>query len=306
MNLKRSASENDWAKVLEATEEAMTMPCAATWLDLQRFAVTALEQVGISDAARVVRRSLRTLLEVLPDLLDLTLPDDTPAANAETRTWIAAYVLPPKAAPKQESTGDLTSSSDESSSYETSSFDTSSLEETPQEDLSSALNFDETSTSTDTESAETQPEQVEAGPFNVEDNPPILDSEQIAPTESAPATELDAALAVVRDGRTAEGLAQITGMLATERSGRGRFKRRTQLAHLLMAAGRQKVALPLLHQLAEEIESRRLEEWEQSEALAYPLELLWRCLNSDDEAKKRQLYDRLCRLDPVRAVNCTG
>jgi type VI secretion system protein ImpA len=113
------------------------------------------------------------------------------------------------------------------------------------------------------------------------------------------------ALQAVRDGRTAEGLGMITGILATERSGRARFRRRTQLAHLLMAAGKGKVAQPMLDQLAAEIEERRLEEWEQSEVIAYPLELLMHCLTSADDERRAQLYTRICKLDPVRAVNCS-
>jgi type VI secretion system protein ImpA len=97
----------------------------------------------------------------------------------------------------------------------------------------------------------------------------------------------------------------ITGILATERSGRARFRRRTQLAHLLMAAGKGKVAQPMLDQLAAEIEERRLEEWEQSEVIAYPLELLMHCLTSADDERRAQLYTRICKLDPVRAVNCS-
>jgi type VI secretion system protein ImpA len=113
------------------------------------------------------------------------------------------------------------------------------------------------------------------------------------------------ALQAVRDGRIGEGLGTITAILATERSGRARFRRRTQLAHLLMAAGKGKVAQPLLDQLAAEIEDRRLEEWEQSEVIAYPLELLMHCLTSADDERRTQLYTRICKLDPVRAVNCS-
>ena len=107
----------------------------------------------------------------------------------------------------------------------------------------------------------------------------------------------------MRDGRTAEGLGIITALLAQERSGRARFRRRTQLAHLLMAAGKGKVAQPLLDELFDEIEQRRLEEWEPHEAIAYPLELLWHCLTSADDERRAQLYTRICKLDPVRAVN---
>jgi type VI secretion system protein ImpA len=72
-----------------------------------------------------------------------------------------------------------------------------------------------------------------------------------------------------------------------------------------MAAKKSKVAQPMLDQLAAEIEDRRLEEWEPSEALAYPLELLLHCLSPADDERRTQLYSRICRLDPVRGVNCT-
>jgi type VI secretion system protein ImpA len=299
LSLKRSSNDQEWGQVIETAEAAMALPYGATWLDLQRYVVTALEQ-DRPGTARVVRRALRNLLEGLPDLLDLTLPDDTPSANAETKVWINSYVLPPKKV--------VTPASEEKPAEETP------LEETPLEDASSGFSFDETSFSSDTDTpvesvpdAEPEPEpEAEAAPFVAEEDPPILNAEEIAPTDGSPPDELDEALAIVREGRTAEGLSLITKILATERCGRGRFKRRTQLAHLLMVAGQQKVAQPLLDQLAAEIESRNLDEWEETEALAYPLELLWRCLNSGDEQRKTELYARLCRLDPVRAVNCAG
>ena len=137
----------------------------------------------------------------------------------------------------------------------------------------------------------------------MEENPPILEAEEPPPTDTS--DEFGQALAAVRDGRTAEGIGVITAILATERCGRQRFRRRTQLAHLLMAAGKGKVAQPMLDELASEIEARRLEEWETGEAIAYPLELLMHCLTSADEERRTQLYSRICRLDPVRAVNCS-
>ncbi len=93
--------------------------------------------------------------------------------------------------------------------------------------------------------------------------------------------------------------------MATERSGRARFRRRTQLAHLLLAAGKGAVARPILDQIATEIEDRRLEDWEESEALAYPLDLLLQCLSRADEERKAALYARICKLDPVRALRCS-
>ena len=173
--------------------------------------------------------------------------------------------------------------------------DSPSLDETPSSDDTS---------STDAGSPESTPEPVpEPEPYTVEENPPIMDAEEPPPSDTS--DEFAMALQAVRDGRIGEGLATITAILATERSGRARFRRRTQLAHLLMAAGKGKVAQPLLDQLAAEIEDRRLEEWEQSEVIAYPLELLMHCLTSADDERRTQLYTRICKLDPVRAVNCS-
>ena len=140
----------------------------------------------------------------------------------------------------------------------------------------------------------------EPEPYTVEENPPILDAEEPPPSDTS--DEFGQALAAVKDGRIAEGLSTITAILATERSGRARFRRRTQLAHLLMAAGKGKVAQPMLDQICAEIEERRLEDWEPGEALAYPLELMLHCLSPADE-RRMELYARICKLDPVRGVN---
>jgi hypothetical protein len=72
-----------------------------------------------------------------------------------------------------------------------------------------------------------------------------------------------------------------------------------------MVANKGKVAQPILDQLSAEIEERHLEDWEESESLAYPLELLFRSLAKSDEERRATLYARICRLDPVRGVNCS-
>ena len=304
VKLKRLTADSEWDKVLELTEATMLRPCGLCWLDLQRYAVNAIEQKGQAGVARVVSSQFRIFLETLPDVLDITFPDDTPAANAETKTWIENIVLPrrvPSGLAQCDSGGESSDASSETPSD--FSFDTPPADDTASFDIPS---FD--TSSADTSSFE-MPAEVPVEPaleleaFTLEENPPILEAEQPPPADTS--DEFAMALAAVRDGRTAEGLGMITGILATERCGRQRFRRRTQLAHLLMAAGKGKVAQPLLDELAGEIEARRLEEWEPSEAIAYPLELLMHCLTSADEEKRTQLYTRICRLDPVRALNCS-
>jgi hypothetical protein len=46
---------------------------------------------------------------------------------------------------------------------------------------------------------------------------------------------------------------------------------------------------------------RKLAEWESAEIVARPLGLLYRCLQPSDR-KRTELYDKICRLDPVHAM----
>ncbi len=130
--------------------------------------------------------------------------------------------------------------------------------------------------------------------------PPDLEPDE----DRLPGDVFEQALAAVQSGRAEAALESIYKQLASERSGRGRFRRRTQLAHLLMLGGHEHIALPILQQLAAEIEQRRLADWEYNEALAYPVDLLIRCLdaNGGDPDNRKDWYARLCQLDPLRAL----
>ncbi len=93
--LKGLLLDREWAKLLEAAEEVMATPYGRGWLDLQRYVVSALEGLG-SDYDPVidaVGQAIRALLEVRPELPDLTLMDDSPTANRETLEWLDEQVL---------------------------------------------------------------------------------------------------------------------------------------------------------------------------------------------------------------------
>jgi type VI secretion system protein ImpA len=110
----------------------------------------------------------------------------------------------------------------------------------------------------------------------------------------------EAALSKARSGYLHEAIEIISNELATERTGRGRFKRRIQLTHLMVGAGKSKIAYPILKQLAAEIESRHLEEWESGRLLSYPLGLLLECARQEDDAAlSQQTYARICEIDPL-------
>jgi type VI secretion system protein ImpA len=89
-----------------------------------------------------------------------------------------------------------------------------------------------------------------------------------------------------------------------EKSARARFLRRAQAAELMVGSGLEAVALPMLRELMEQIETHKLEEWEAGETVAHPLGLLHRCATrlDSDEVDRRDLYMRICRLDPVQAI----
>jgi type VI secretion system protein ImpA len=98
--IKRLALSKKWSELLEAGEQAMTLPCGRAWLDLQRLSVAACTALGpeYEPIATAIQSELRALLNDLPELLDATLLDDTPAANAETRLWLQHLGTPQKAA----------------------------------------------------------------------------------------------------------------------------------------------------------------------------------------------------------------
>jgi type VI secretion system protein ImpA len=132
------------------------------------------------------------------------------------------------------------------------------------------------------------------------------------PVETAPAAGernpdvFDLARQAAAEGRGQEGVEMLTRAAAAETSGRGRFERRLQLAQLCMGIGYERIAQPILEQLAAEIDERELEGWESSSAIAQPLALLYRCLARTDAASetKQKIYERICRLDPLQALAC--
>ncbi|MFZ0860259.1 MAG: type VI secretion system protein TssA [Candidatus Sulfotelmatobacter sp.] len=91
-HLKKLLLDKKYEQLLEAAESAMALPCSRAWLDLQRFVVEACDALGAGyeAIARAIRSGLKALITDIPQLLDATLMDETPAANAETRAWLVS------------------------------------------------------------------------------------------------------------------------------------------------------------------------------------------------------------------------
>jgi type VI secretion system protein ImpA len=241
-DLKRLAVEANWAEVIELAENVMALPCGRAWLDLQRYAVKALDEFGYPGIASAIRSEVRSLVADLPQLPQWTLADDTPTANAETQAWLKEVTAPPQAVNGFQAMP--------------------SMEETPHADSAPG-------------------------------EPALRDAFQVA-MESA------------RSGDVQQAVEILSHEIAHERSGRARFQRKIQLAQICMSTGHEAIAYPILNDVSDEIEHRKLEDWEASEVVAHPLALLFRCMNQldGDAESKRKLYARICRLDPVQALAC--
>jgi len=133
------------------------------------------------------------------------------------------------------------------------------------------------------------------------------DAEIGSGAEAAPDT-FELAMQAARSGRPQEGIEMLMREMAQERNGRARFHRRVQLTQLCIGTGHETIALPILQELAAEIERRKLEDWESPEVLAQPLVLLYRCLTKADgsAAERQKLYSWICRLDPLQAMSVVG
>ncbi len=240
--LKRLAVEGNWAELIEAAENAVALPCGRAWLDLQRYAVKALDEYGYPAIANAIRSEVRSLLADLPQLPQWTLADDTPTANAETQAWLKEVLAPAQAV----------------------------------NEFAAPPSMDETK------------------------------SPENGTGVEAPPDAFQVAMNAARSGDVQLAVEVLSREIAHERSGRARFQRKIQLAQICMSAGHEAIAYPILNEMADEIEQRRLEEWETSEVLAHPLALLYRCMNQldGDPEAKRKLYARICRLDPVQALAC--
>jgi len=137
---------------------------------------------------------------------------------------------------------------------------------------------------------------------------PVCEPEPAPPGETALPDAHTLAVEAARAGRTDEAIQILARRWPQETTGRARFQRKVQLAQLCIDTGHQSVACPILQELAAEIENRRLEQWESLEMVAYPLALLYRCIDRMDHGsdEARRVYARVCRLDAVQALALSG
>jgi type VI secretion system protein ImpA len=258
-HIKRLALAKKWNELLEAAENAMSLPCSRAWLDLQRLVVGACTALGeeYEPIAVAIRSELVALLNDVPELLDASLLDDTPAANGETRAWLKQLGVQP------------------------------SLQPVPADGQSSTEGAAPSSSSNGQGSGQSVAHAVVSNWLEKSADPYVLAQD------------------ILRAGQPEKAFEVMRKEIARQRSGRGRFERTMQLVELCVAAGKDAIAQPLLDDLVEKIETHKLDDWEDKEMVAAALATVMRISKKvqDDESEKRRLFERICRLDPVRALS---
>jgi len=91
-------------------------------------------------------------------------------------------------------------------------------------------------------------------------------------------------------------------------SGRRKFERTLQLVQLCVAAGKDAIAQPLVDDLAAAIETHKLDDWEDRDLVAAALTTVMTISKKvqGSASEKQKLFERICRLDPVRALGTIG
>src|SRR5688500_14694570 len=255
----------------------MATPQGRGWLDLQRYVLTACDRMGGSfdGVAAAVRSELRALLAALPQLPEMTLMDDAPTANGETRDWLDAQAIG-----TSESGNGATRDQ-----YGAAGPDSEIADQTAA--LAVALGEDD---------ATSEHGGLRSGARR-----------RTAGAASAGAAARDPFLTArseLAQGRPNRAIELLVAELARERSPRGRFVRQTQVAYVMVEAGLDAVARPILEKLISTIDERGLEDWESGPLVAQPMALLCRVLDrlADGSGDRDGLYLRICRLDPLQAI----
>jgi type VI secretion system protein ImpA len=108
----------------------------------------------------------------------------------------------------------------------------------------------------------------------------------------------------LRAGNPQKGFEIMRTEIARQRSGRGRFQRTLQLVQLCAEAGNEAIAQPLIDDVAAAIETHKLDDWEDNEMVAAALAAIMKISKrvQDNAGERLKLFERICRLDPARAL----
>jgi type VI secretion system protein ImpA len=279
-HLKRLAIGNKWSELLEAAENAMSLPCSRAWLDLQHLVIVACAALGpeYGNIAAAIGSEMRNLIADMPPLMRANLLDGTPAANSETRAWLASLMV----GPAQSSNGSRPKLAE-------------ALPPLPVE----------TSVEVPAEGTGEIAEAAEPVPIFSTPVPPLAAGKSVPPWWEKATNPYTLAREAVKAGNLDKGFAIMREEIARQQSGRGRFQRTLQLIQLCVEAGNDTIAQPLIDDVTLAVETHKLDDWEDRGTVAEALLLIMRTSKKvqGNAGEKQKLFERVCRLDPVRALH---
>jgi len=135
--------------------------------------------------------------------------------------------------------------------------------------------------------------------------PPAFDDPAVAGWRKRFVDPYQLALESLRAGQEQKAFEILYRELDRQRSGRGRFQRKLQLVQLCIATGKDAIAQPYLEDLLAALDAHKLEEWEDREVIASALLTIAKASKKiqGDAKEKQKMFERICRLDPVQALN---
>src|ERR1035438_10870409 len=99
----------------------------------------------------------------------------------------------------------------------------------------------------------------------------------------------------MRRGQPQKAFEILNKEIERQRSGRGRFQRKLQLAQVCIGAGKDAIAQPLLDDIAAAVENHKLEDWEDREMVAGVLAFLMQASKKiqGDAKVKQAMFERI-------------
>jgi type VI secretion system protein ImpA len=86
--LRTLSANGEWNELVQEGERHLRTTPKQAWIDLQRYTVKALNEIGYPRIAAAVEHQVRTLLGAYSELADTEFEDGTPTANQESRQWL--------------------------------------------------------------------------------------------------------------------------------------------------------------------------------------------------------------------------
>jgi type VI secretion system protein VasJ len=237
----------EWDILLRQSENRF--PDSPLWFDLQRYIDRAMKELGESygNAQRAIREELASLVRRLPGILDLQFNNGIPFADAQTRIWIDAEVLP---------------------------------------SVSPAVDEDKALSST-----------IQSGKTSDEEDLDRIFAE---------------ARRLIGNGSFQDAVLLLKEKLATAPLRREQFLWKLNLAKICFEAGHERLALPQLESLDNEVRQFSLEQWEPNLSVEV-LRTLLQCKRkvmldakypqAEINKQTNELYTRLCQLDLLSAMS---